>query len=86
MEEVEEGDAGNLVLCLRRFGLRHLQQVVHMLALVDTPSLVDMLEGLGVELQRTLPGTRELGELEVAHQAADMLLDRLVAMLGALPS
>ena len=41
-----------------------------------------MLEGLEVELPRTLPGSRELGELEVAHQAADTLLDRLVAVLG----
>ena len=53
-----------------------------MLALVDTPSLVDMLEGLGVELPRTLPGARALGELEVAYQAADTLPARMVAMLG----
>ena len=53
-----------------------------MLAPVDTPWLVDMPEGLGEELPRTLPGARALGELEVAHQAAYTLLDRLVAMLG----
>ena len=53
-----------------------------MLALVNTPLLVDMLEGLGVELPRTLPGARALGELEVAYHAADTLPDRMVAMLG----
>ena len=53
-----------------------------MLAPVDTQSLVDMPEGLGEELPCTLPGARTLGELEVAHQAADTLLDRPVAMLG----
>ena len=52
-----------------------------MLALVDTPTLVDMLEGLGVEWPRTLPGERALGELEVAYHAADMPPDRMVAML-----
>ena len=53
-----------------------------MLALVDTPSLVDMLEGLGVEWPRTLPGARALGVLEVAYHATDMSPDRMVAMLG----
>ena len=53
-----------------------------MLAMVDTPSLVDMLEGMGVEWPRTLPGAQALGELEVAYYAADTLPDRMVAMLG----
>ena len=70
------------VLCLRMLGLRQPQWVVHMLALFDTPSLVDMLEGLGVEWPRTLPGARALGVLEVAYHAADMPPDRMVAMLG----
>ena len=41
-----------------------------------------MPEGLGEELPRTLPGARTLGELEVARQVADTLLDMLVAMMG----
>ena len=41
-----------------------------------------MPEGLGEVLPLTLPGAQVLGELEVARQAADTLLDMLVAMLG----
>ena len=51
-------------------------------ALVDMPSLVDMLEELGVEWPRTLPGARALGVMEVAYHAADMAPDMKVAMLG----
>ena len=40
-----------------------------------------MPEGRGEVLPRTLPGARALGELEVARQADDTLLDTLVAML-----
>ena len=71
-----------LVLRLGRLGLRHLQWVVRVPALVDMPSLVDMPEELGVEWPRTLPGARALGALEVAYHAADMSPDMMMAMLG----
>ena len=41
-----------------------------------------MLEELGVEWPRTLPGARALGVLVVAYHAAGMSPDRMVAMHG----
>ena len=51
-------------------------------ALVDMPSLVDMLEELGVEWPRALLGAQALGVREVAYHAAGMSPDRMVAVLG----
>ena len=57
-------------------------------AQVDTPSLVDTLgelaslvDTLGVEWQRTLPGARLLVVPVAAYHAVGMSPDRMVAML-----